>query len=251
MSHHGTSSPQHRSCPEQRGWDGGRWRGGGEALTSHLLIAGQTHSDNLILSKVPCYEGMCLGVEIPAVVQSPPPSGPCAGCSLQGGCAGLLLSVKVTSPYSIPSGTFIFNPSHEQFSRHILVFKGHRQGEPAPPRLAGWSCCQAARARAVRSLERPHPSSPRASLIKSSRAAGGDPSGTPLSLLRSCTWGPPGPQGEESILRGWGTARVPRVCTRRGAGVRAEPAEAGDASQQTHARVGVGCSAEAKRSVPS
>lgn len=182
---------------------------------------------------------MCLGVETPAVVQRPPRGDACAGCLLQGGCAGLLLSIKVTSPYSKPSGTFIFNPSHEQFSRHILVLKGHRQGEPAPPRLAGWSCCQAARAGAVRSLEQPHPSSPGALLSKSSWAAGGDPRGTP------------GPQGEESILRGGGTACVPRVCARCGAGVRAEPAEAGDASQQTHAQVGVGCSAGAKRSVPS
>lgn len=165
---------------------------------------------------------MCLGVETPAMVQRPPRGDACAGCSLQGGCAGLLLSIKVTSPYSKPSGTFIFNPSHEQFSRHILVLKGHRQGEPAPPRLAGWSCCQAARAGAVRSLEQPHPSSPGTLLSKSSWAAGGD-------------------------------ARERRASSRAG-GQRVSPGfvpEAGDASQQTHAQVGVGCSAEAKRSVPS
>ena len=93
--------------------------------------------------------------------RDPPHGGACAGCSLRGASRGLLLSVKVTSPCSKPSGTFIFNPSHEQFPRHILVLKGHRQGEPAPLRLVGWSCCQAARAGAAWSPEQPHPSSPR------------------------------------------------------------------------------------------
>lgn len=155
------SGPQHRSCPEQWGWDRGGWRGRGEALTSHFLIAGQTHSASLFFSKGLSLGGHGSGGGDPLMRLRAPHGGACAGCSLQGECRGLLLSVKVASPYSKLSGTFIFNPSHEQFSRHILVLKGHRQGEPAPLRLVGWSCCQASRAGAARSLERPHPSSPR------------------------------------------------------------------------------------------
>ena len=72
-SHHGTCTSQHRSCPEQWGWDRGGRRGRGEALTSHFLIAGQTHSASLIFSKVPRYKGMGLGVETPWGGSEPPP----------------------------------------------------------------------------------------------------------------------------------------------------------------------------------
>lgn len=72
-SHHGTCSPQHRSCPEQWGWGGGGWREQGEALTSHCLIAGQTHSAGLFFPKVPHYEGMGLGVQTPCCCSEAPP----------------------------------------------------------------------------------------------------------------------------------------------------------------------------------
>lgn len=75
------------------------------------------------------------------------------------GRRGQLLSIKVASPYSQPAGTFLFNPWHEQFSKHILVLKGHRQGEMDPLWLPEQSCCQAAPA-AAWSLEQLHPSPP-------------------------------------------------------------------------------------------
>lgn len=75
------------------------------------------------------------------------------------GRRGQLLSIKVASPYSQPAGTFLFNPWHEQFSKHILVLKGHCQGEMDPLWLPEQSCCQAAPA-AAWSLEQLHPSPP-------------------------------------------------------------------------------------------
>lgn len=140
--------------------------------------------------------------------------------------------------------------------------KGHRQGETAPLWLVGWSCRQAARAGAARSLERPHPSSPRGIAHQKLSGCWQGPQRVPTLTAAELHAGtPPAPPRERRASSRAGCSQEDRVflqglCQARRRGESRGRGELPsrdlcDASQQTQAHVGVGCSAEANRSVPN